>query len=53
MNTKQIRLALGLTQKELAERLGCSLQSVKFWETGRRSPKGKYLRKLKLMEQGK
>ena len=35
-----------LTQKELANALGVSLQSIVFWETGRRSPSTESLQKI-------
>ena len=35
-----LRLRLGLTQAQLAERLGASLDTVRSWETGRRHPTG-------------
>ena len=38
MNAKQQRIALGLTQRALAERLGVSVTTVSAWETGRRNP---------------
>ena len=40
MNAKQQRIALGLTQRALAERLGVSVTTVSAWETGRRNPSG-------------
>ena len=36
---KQARKAKGLTQEELAEKLGCTKQSIAQYEKGRRSPK--------------
>ena len=38
MTAKQQRIALGLTQRALAERLGVSVTTVSAWETGRRNP---------------
>lgn len=35
-----LRLRLGLTQAQFAERLGASLDTVRSWETGRRHPTG-------------
>lgn len=39
---KTLRARLGLTQAELAARLGCSTQAVSFWERGTRTPTGLY-----------
>ena len=36
----QLRENLGLTQVELAERLGVSHVAVHYWETGKRVPSG-------------
>ena len=47
MTIKDYRQKKGLTQKALADALGCSLQAVKFWETGRREPTEKFAKKLK------
>ena len=41
-----LRARLGITQQELAARVGCSLSSVQFWEAGRSSPRGYRLRRL-------
>lgn len=35
---KQVRKKLGLTQKQLAEVLGCKMQTVQAWEQGNRNP---------------
>ncbi len=34
MNIKELRKALGLTQTELAELLGCTQESISKWENG-------------------
>jgi len=47
MTIKDYRQKEGLTQKALAKKLGCSLQAVKFWETGRREPHEKWKVELK------
>ncbi len=39
---KQLRTTLGLTQAQLAARLGCSVQAVSYWERGTRTPTGLY-----------
>lgn len=47
----QIRLARksqGLTQKELATKLGTTVTTVCYWETGRQSPNYHYTEKLKI-----
>jgi len=41
-----LRTKLGITQQELAARVGCSLSAVQFWEAGRSSPRGYRLRRL-------
>lgn len=35
-----------LTQKELAEKAGVSIDALKFWEQGRSNPKGASLKKM-------
>ena len=45
-NVKAIRTALGLSQKELADKLGVSANSVSNWETGRSRPRRSTVRKL-------
>lgn len=37
---KTIRKSLGLTQKELADKLGCSIRSIQNWEQGERPISG-------------
>lgn len=37
---KKNRIALGLTQKELAEKMGVTLQTIQHWEQGRRKMSG-------------
>ena len=39
MDLKTARVAAGMTQGEVAEKLGVSLASVCHWERGRRAPK--------------
>lgn len=36
------RLRLGLTQVQLAKRIGASAAAIAFWETGRSAPSGKF-----------
>jgi transcriptional regulator with XRE-family HTH domain len=43
---KAIREKRGLTQKQLADRLGVKQQNISDWERGERSPSVKNLKKL-------
>ena len=43
---KQLRIASGLTQGHLGERIGISGSAVGKWETGEFLPKGRYMAKL-------
>lgn len=45
-NLKQIRKEAGITQEELARRLGVIQATVAHWETGRASPNVKHLVEL-------
>jgi DNA-binding XRE family transcriptional regulator len=47
---QEYRKTKGFTQQQLADSLGCSLQSIKYWETGRREPSEEW--KVKLKERG-
>lgn len=40
---KAIRAQLGWTQKSLADAVGVSVRTVKFWEAGERNPSGSAL----------
>jgi DNA-binding transcriptional regulator YiaG len=44
--TKDVRIELNMTQKELAEILGCNYQTLQRWEYGTKKPSAKYLIKL-------
>lgn len=46
---QELRKRLGLTQRELAERLGVCKQSVCNWETGRKVPYRIFMQKLEEM----
>ena len=46
---REIRTRLGLSQKELAAKLGVSANSVCNWETGKTTPRGKSIEKLLAM----
>ncbi len=43
---RQVRKNAGLTQKELAQKIGTSLQNIAQWENGLRNPKIEVLRKI-------
>lgn len=42
IDVKNLRVKLGLTQKELAEKLGVSSNTVQNWEYGKKIPATKY-----------
>lgn len=42
----RLRIERGLTQAQLAERIGCPQQTVTRWETGGNVPSGRYLIKI-------
>jgi len=48
---KQIRMQLGETQKEFAQKLSVSLDTVKSWEVGRRHPTGALVEMLMFLNQ--
>lgn len=43
---KAARLAAGLSQYQLAEKVGCSQHHISRWENGERGPSAKSLKKL-------
>ena len=43
---RELREAAGLTQLEVAFRLGVTPQTVSFWERGTREPRGRHLQQL-------
>ena len=49
---RELRKRLGLTQRELAERLDVHKQSVCNWETGRHPPLRIFMRKLEELRDG-
>ena len=49
---KALRLLLGLTQLELAERLRISQATVRHWEQGKRPPSIYYAARLTLLAAG-
>src|SRR5437867_235373 len=46
---RELRIRLGLTQRELAEELGVRQQTVSEWETGSYRPRGASLRVLRMV----
>ena len=46
MSFASVRKQAGLTQKELAEKMGVDQSAVSFWETGKRFPRGAKLLRL-------
>ena len=38
MRIKKIRIELGLSQSEFAEKTGIKIKTLQFWEQGRRNP---------------
>jgi transcriptional regulator with XRE-family HTH domain len=38
MRIKKIRIELGLSQSEFAEKTGIKIKTLRFWEQGRRKP---------------
>lgn len=46
MNLAKFRKSAGLTQQQLAERVGVSRQQIQKWECGERTPKLKNIIKL-------
>ena len=44
---RNARQALGLTQEQFAERIGCSALAVSFWERGTRTPTGLYAKAVR------
>lgn len=43
---KKRRLELGITQKELADKINVRYQTLQFWETGKRKPKIDNIKKI-------
>lgn len=41
---RELRISLGYTQKQLADRLGISAESVSMYELGKRRPQKKFKR---------
>lgn len=49
LSLSYLRRSAGLTQKQLAERIGVTRQSVMSWEAGGHSPASKHIRTLALI----
>ena len=47
---KRLRQRLGLSQQQLAERLGVTLGSISRWELGKSGPIKPYLERLEALE---
>lgn len=48
---KKLRSQLGLSQVSFAEKVGVSLDTIKSWEIGRRTPTGAYVEMLLLLNE--
>ena len=46
MKIKEMRLEAGLTQQDLADRMGVDRSTVSYWETNTSYPRGEQLPKL-------
>ncbi len=44
---RTLRVALGETQEGMARRLGISLSGYRYWESGHRTPRGRWLLRLR------
>ena len=49
MNSYNLRRKLGLSQEQMAARLGVSTTTVRNWEHGRRAPTGLYRKALEAL----
>lgn len=47
---RALRIRLGLTQAEMAERLGCHLRTYQQWEYGRRKPSATTVKLLEMLK---
>jgi len=47
---KQLRHSLGLTQEQMAERIGVSLHGYRKWEQGQRQVKGAALKMIEMIK---
>lgn len=52
MNTKELRLKLGLSQEKFAQKLGVSISSVSRWERGISRPSQLAERRLNRLNRG-
>ncbi|MGL4754170.1 MAG: helix-turn-helix domain-containing protein [Aeromonadaceae bacterium] len=46
---KQARQSMGLTQAEMAEKMGVCVDAVKQWESGRRKPRGPAIKMIEML----
>ncbi|MGL5397820.1 MAG: helix-turn-helix domain-containing protein [Shewanella sp.] len=46
---KQARKSLGLTQAEMAEKVGVGIDAIKQWESGRRKPRGPAIKMIEML----
>ncbi|MBQ7544882.1 MAG: helix-turn-helix transcriptional regulator [Synergistaceae bacterium] len=46
MRLRELRERLGISQEELAERVGCHSNTIRRWELGRREPRSSDIQKL-------
>lgn len=46
---KELRIECGLTQKQLAQKLGCAQSAVFYWETDKQEPSISALKKICLL----
>nr|DAF26473.1 MAG TPA: Repressor protein CI [Caudoviricetes sp.] len=46
MKIKEMRLAAGLTQQDVADRMGVDRSTVSYWETNTSYPRGEQIPKL-------
>ncbi len=46
-----LRLALGLSQRQLGEKIGVTESAVRSWESGSRRPSGPALKMLEMLEE--
>ena len=52
INVKELRVKLGLTQNELAQKLNTSVTTIARWESGKVKPQGYYRRWMQRMNDG-
>lgn len=50
---KELRRQHNLTQQAFADRIGIKVDTVRSWESGRKTPSGPSLRVIELLKEGK